>query len=364
MIELTFINVSLILTIITLTLAILFSALMLIKTQRKGKNDSHHTVIKSIETKIKKNQLLLVGASLLYLLFSLFTLYTVYLQNTLSASDYIFRILINSFSFSWTNAILLCLILLSAHLYYKYLGYDKNLQAHGINFALFSYMGFLLLLTGALMLSFNSVDSNVVSINSTTITNISFNSPNLTNPQNFTPIASFTLTNITEYTDENRSLNNFTVSQNDGLKKLGNGLFGSGLGIIGIALALFALGLASYDKIQTKLIEEEILLRLQNREYQLKKYRTSLTADQINLIGMFWISTVAVLGMFMWLIMLSLPYLLGLAIMVLGVIIELVGLSIIVYAHCESKKPPIVPESYTFEEMIQKITAESKLRKE
>jgi hypothetical protein len=363
MIEITFTNVSLILAIITLILAILFFARTLIKIPW-GEHDSYHRIIESIETKIKKNQPLLVFASLLYLLFSIYTLYTVYLQNALSVSDYIFRVLINSFSFSETNAILLGLILLSAHLYYKYLGYDRNLQAHGVNFALFSYMGFLLLLTGALMLSFNSVGSNVVALNSTTITNISFNTPNLTNPQNFTPIASFTLTNITEYTDENISSNNFTISQNEYLKKLGGGVFASGLGLIGIALAIFALGFASYDKIQTKLTEEEILLRLQNREYQLKKYRSSLSADQINLIGMFWISTVAVLGMFMWLIMLSLPYLLGLAILVLGVIIELVGLSIIVYAHYESKKPPILPESYTFEEMVQKITDESKLRKE
>jgi hypothetical protein len=225
-------------------------------------------------------------------------------------------------------------------------------------------MGFLLLLTGASMLSLNPVDSNVVSLNSTTITNISFDSPNLTDPQNFTPIASFTFSNVTEYTNENISTNNLTINQNDGLKKIGSGVFGNGLGLIGIALALFALGLASYDKIQTKLIEEEILLRLQNREYQLKKYRSLVTPDQINLIGMFWISTVVVLGIFMWLIMLSLPYLLGLAIMVLGVIIEFVGLSIIVYAHYESKKPPIVPETYTFDEMIQKITDESKIGKE
>jgi len=225
-------------------------------------------------------------------------------------------------------------------------------------------VGFLLLLTGALMLSLNPVESNVVSINSTTITNITLNSPDPADPQNFTPIASFSFTNITENTGDTRSTNNFTINKNEGLKKIDSGVFGNGLGMIGLALALFALGFASYEKIQTKMMEEEILLRLQNREYRLKNYQSSLTADQINLIGMFWISSVVVLGMIMWSVMLFLPYLLGLAILVSGVIIELVGLIIIGYAHYESKKPPIVPESYTFDEMIQKITDESKLRKE
>jgi hypothetical protein len=364
MTEITFIDVFLILASITLVLTILFSVLVIVKIPRTREKSLSCAMIESLELKIKKNQSLLLGASLLYLILTIYMLYSIYQQNSLSVTNYIFTLFIDVFSFGWTNAILLGLVLLSAYLYYKYLGYDKNLQLHGVNFALFTYVGFLLLLTGAVMLSLNSVDNNVIYLNSTSITNISINSSNFTNLQNITPIASFTFTNITEFTGENSSENNFTGGQNEGLKKLGSGLFGSGLGIIGIALALFALGLASNDKIQTKLMEEEILLRMQNRKYLLKKYRTKLTADQINLIGLFWIFTVLILAMFMWLIMMTLPYLLSLAVMVLGVIIEIVGLSIILYAHYESKHPQIEPEPYTFNEMIQKINDESKLRKE
>ena len=50
--------------------------------------------------------------------------------------------------------------------------------------------------------------------------------------------------------------------------------------------------------------------------------------------------------------------------MVLGVIIEIVGLILLGYAYYRSKTPPIESESYTFDEMIQKINDESKLKKD
>lgn len=315
-------------------------------------------------TRLKKIfNVMLIGISIIYLLISTHFLHLVYLENTLSLSDFIFSLGINTLFSIWGFVCLLGLILLSTYVYYTYLGYDINLRMLGVNFALFLYAGFFVLITGALLLSFPPMDNSIASLNSTTVTSIILISDNLSAPQNFTIESSFTFTNITENKGDIKSINSSTLNENEGLKMLNSSLLGNALGLIGLAIALFAFGFSYYNKIQTTKVEEELLLRLQNKTYRLKDYQSSLSADQLNNIGVTWIVVAMILFVISILTIQTFPLLHTLVLTVLGMIIDLVGVVIIICAIYKSKKPPVVPESYTFKELVQKLNDESKLRK-
>lgn len=319
----------------------------------------------TLEKAIKNLQLLLIIFSLFYLAISIYSIITVYLDAKLALGLFLYWLLATTFSNGICNLLLLLLILSSVYLYYTWIGYSTNLKLHAINFALFAYIGILLLFVGLVMFSLPSIDNNSVDVNSTTVTGITLVVTNTSDPLNFTQIASFNFSNITEIKTENTSsFNNSTLYENAGLKRLSSGVFGNSLGIIGLALALIALGIASYDKIQTSRVEEEILLHLQKRQYLLKKYKTSLTSEQISLLGTVWIAITTILGLIISFTITTLPFLWTLSMMVVGLITEIVGLILLGYAYYNSKTPLIDPESYTFDEMIQKIKDESKLRKD
>jgi hypothetical protein len=212
-----------------------------------------------------------------------------------------------------TSAILISLILISVCLYYGWMGYDIKSKMYGVNFALFLYVGFAFLISGVIML--DSAESNIASL----------------------------------------SVNNETSILN-------SGIFGNSIGTVGLALALISIGLASYDKIQMNKTEEEILLRLQKKEYLLKKYKTSLSRDQINLLGLFWIVIGTLIGLILSFTITVLPFITSLSLMVSILWIGPVGLMLVIYAYYLSKKPLTEPESYTFEELIQKINDNSRLK--
>jgi len=234
----------------------------------------------------------------------------------------------------------------------------------GVNSALFLYAGFLVIIAGVSLLSFTPMDNGIASLNSTTVTSITLISDNLSVPQNFTIESSFTFTNITENKGDIRSINSSTLNENEGLKMLNSSLLGNGLGLLGLAIALFAFGFSYYNKIQTTKFEEELLLRLQNKTYRLKEYQSSLSADQLSNIGVVWIVVAMILFVISILTIQTFPLLHTLVLMVLGMIIDLIGVVIIICAIYKSKKPQAEPKPYTFEEMIQKINDESKLKKE
>ncbi len=307
---------------------------------------------------------ILIGISTVVLIILTYFLHFVYLGSTLSLSGFVFSLVINTLLSVWGIVCLLGLILLSTCLYYNYLRYDTNLRLLGVNFALFIYAGFFVLITGALLLSLTPMDNSIASLNSTTATSITLISDNLSAPQNFTIESSFTFANITENKGDIKSINSSTLNENEGLKILNSSLLGNGLGLIGLAIALFAFGFSHYNKIQTTKVEEELLLRLQNKTYRLKEYQSSLSADQLNNIGMIWVIVAIIL--FAISILTSQTFLLldTLKIIVLVMIIDLVGVVIIICAIYKSKKPQAKPRPYTFEEMLQKINDELKLRKE
>jgi hypothetical protein len=363
MVSFDIIDIVLIIALLSLIPIIWFIIVKYKKIIRENGAIDPPTTVQIIENGMKKGQFFFIAFSILTFLIGIYSVCVVFFENTLSVQNFVFFLVINSLSVFWSNACLLGLVLLTTYLYYAYLGYDLKIQLFGINFALFSYIGFLILITGALMFNLTPVDNSNITLESTTITNISFISPNLTDPQNFTLLSSFTLTNFTKTNNKNSSLANQTLNENQGLQKVNSGIFGNALGMVGLALALFALGFTSYDKIQTKNTEEKILLRLENREYRLKDYQSKLTADQLTIIGMCWIISSIIIGLLISIIIKIMPFLLTLAIMVSGMIIEIVGLIIIFYSYYESKKPLVEPESYTFSELIQKINDESKLKK-
>jgi len=349
----------------------LIGTLFYFKTRIKNFFSNHIRIIKTPKNKgaldnaINNLRRLLVIFSLFYLIISIYSIFLVYLDAKLAPALFIYWLLASTFSNAICNLLLLVLILSSVYLYYTWIGYSTNSKLHAINFALFAYIGFLLLFVGLVMFSLPSLDNNSVDVNSTTVTEITFVVTNTSDPLNFTQIASFNFSNITEIKAENTSsFNNSTLYENAGLKRLSSGVFGNSLGIIGLALALIALGIASFDKIQTSRVEEEILLHLQNGQNPLKKYKTSLTSEQIYILGTVWIAITTILGLIISFTITILPSLWTLLMMVLGIIIEIVGLILLSYAYYKSKTPPIDPESYTFDEMIQKIKDESKLRKD
>ncbi|MGD0081512.1 MAG: hypothetical protein ABSB80_12805 [Methanoregula sp.] len=245
------------------------------------------------------------------------------------------------------------------------MGYDSPLRLLGVNFAFFVYIGFIFLISASVMLSLPPSEPGVVNVNSTSLTEINFHYSNTTDPHNFTLISSYNFSNITKSEGENNLINNSSSSVNEGIKKLNSGIFGNGIGIIAVALALIGLGISSYDKIQTSRMEEEILLRQQKKEYLLKKYKPSLIPVQIKALGMIWILGAVVIDFILGLSIgyfNFLPFLSAISLMFSGVLIEIFGLILLLYAILKSKEHPLELEPYTFDELIQKINDESRLK--
>jgi hypothetical protein len=220
-------------------------------------------------------------------------------------------------------AIFLFLISISIYLFYSFTGHDQKLCLYGVNAALFCYFGFIIMISGIIILGFSPVPSSI----NTTSDSIQDHVSNILFP-------------------------NVSYPFNSDIQKLNSGFFGNGIGFFGLGLAIIILGLNSYDKIATSRKEEKILLYLQNREYLLKNYKQSLEISQIYDIGMIWVN----FGLFF-----TLLYFITSVRILFN--FEIVGVIILLYGYLKSKKEPQEPEEYTFDELIQKINDESTLRK-
>jgi hypothetical protein len=324
-------------------------------------SEEHDVLIQRI---IGKKPEIFIFISLLGLITAIYSIYSQYEANTLSPIDFMHFIFLNTL-FDVRLPCLLILILISVFLYYKWRGYDLSLRLLGVNFAFFTYIGFIFLISGSVMLSLPQPVSNQVNVNSTSLTEINFHYSNTTDPQNFTLISSYNFTNITKNEEKNNATDS-SSSMNKAIEKLNSGLFGNGIGIVALALTLVGLGLSSYDKIQTSKMEEEILLRQQKKEYLLKKYKPALTNVQIQALGMIWIFGAVIidiiLGFSIGFQFHFLPFLSELSLMFSGILIEIFGLILLIYAYLKTKEPPEELVSYTFDELIQKINAESRLK--
>jgi hypothetical protein len=137
-------------------------------------------------------------------------------------------------------------------------------------------------------------------------------------------------------------------------KKLGSGIFSNGIGLIGLGIALLSLGFYYIGNINYKKNQEEIIAHLQKRGYILKKYKPYFEKENIYKIGLMWFFSGGI-------------YLGSVLIFTHEILfnILIIGLLIIITNACITQnKPPIDAPKYTFEELMQKITDESNIKKE
>jgi hypothetical protein len=299
----------------------------------------------------------------LYLLNSIYLFYILYsaiTPNSVTLPQFISRILLASF-LDGSGFCVLILSIFSVYLFLYLRGYDQNLRIHGINVVLFLYLAFILFISGSVMLSL-PVANTTLNVNSTSITEITFNYSNSSDPLNFIQVSSYNFSNISGRYAENPSVN--SNPQEEAIRYLSNGIFGNGIALIGLAIAVFGMAISIFDKIETSKNQEEILLRLQNKEHFLKKYKP-VTPEQIITIGIIWGMCAAIIGLFIGakikndtdLLFLSLPWIIS------NILIMIFGLLILSYGFYKTKEPVKEPEPITLAELLQIINDESRLKK-
>ncbi len=258
-----------------------------------------------------------------------------------------------------TIVLFVILLMISVSLAHYWMGYDLKLIIYTLPAVCFLWAGVLFIVWGGVTLGIPSANepTNITLVNMhfssiQFVKNSSINSS--INSSYDLELIDYKLTNSTYYTTikpifETTNLSPVEVAR----KKLGGGMFSNGIGLIGLGVALFSLGLFYTGSIENKRNQEEIVARLQHREYILKKYRDSLNHQQIYQIGILWLGVgLMYLGIYMWIYNTIL-----IPLIVIGFVLVLIG-------FYKSRLPSIEPPQCTFDELIQKITDESNLKKE
>jgi len=311
---------------------------------------------------------LLVGLSVFTWIIFCYCLYVIYkttVSQTYSLSNFIRDISVNFYTSIPCQVYLLIFVLISVWLYFAWRGYNLNFKFYGIACVFFAYGACVLLASSLIMLSFPIPENTYSIVNVTTTTNLDFSYLNSSSPFNVTHISSYHFTNITEDNEGSKLPLNSSL-QNEAVKKLNSGLFGNAIGLFGIALTLFALTISNVERIHTLMIEGENQIRLQKREYLLKNFKGALTPDQVITLGKIWMVSTILIGFILtvnFTLITIMPYLLAVSFFVSGFFIEIIGILFFLFGYWKSRQLEQLPESLTFEELVQKINDESILKK-
>lgn len=253
-----------------------------------------------------------------------------------------------------TIYVFVILLSLSVFLGYYWIGYDVKSAFNAIPLIIFLWLGVLFVVWGGITLGTPSAnDFNNITVVTTQYTNIDILSMNSSNYSNTSQFATYNVSNVSEYSITVPSFKTDSSPLEEARKKLGGGLFSNGIGLIGLGIAFFSVGLYYKGSIDNNRNQEEIIARLDKREYILKKYKSTLEYTHIYKIGKIWLCIGLIYS--------------GVYLIITNNIIPIlffIGAIILLYGYYQSKYQPIEPQEYTFDEMIQKINDESNLKKE